>query len=510
MKKNVSDIYSITALHYLNAGQEGLCHFNFLLNAIISNVNNAKLEELNLVHGLILFKGHNKPKTSDRSYRTISSCPFLAKAADLYLRDLFHTHWDRCQADTQYQGEGSNHDLAALLVTEVVQFSLNVSKKPVFLLSLDAQSAFDRCLRQVLTTQLYKAGVTGSAITFITNRLANRATIYQWEDNMMGPTSDDTGFEQGGINSSDFYKLYNNEQLITSQMSRLGVNINSGVISAIGQADDVVLVANTIDDLNLLVTITKTYCKKYRVTLVPSKTKLLVYANPEHKHQVDIAQLLNPINIDDVAVKFSNEAEHVGIVRNISGNLPNLLTRINCHKRSLGSLLTAGLAHSHRGNPAASLRVHKLYASPVLFSGLASLVLTKSEVGVIDSHFLKTLQRIQRLHDKTPRAVVLFLAGSLPGEAVLHIKQLTLFSMICRLPQDPLNHHAYYVLSCLPKAANSWFHHIQNICLRYSLPHPLKLHQYPLSRSKFKTLVKKNVTEYWENLLRTETLEYHL
>ena len=46
MKKNVNDIYSITALNYKNAGSEGLAHFNFLLNAIISDVNNATLEEL--------------------------------------------------------------------------------------------------------------------------------------------------------------------------------------------------------------------------------------------------------------------------------------------------------------------------------------------------------------------------------------------------------------------------------------------------------------------------------
>ena len=114
MKRNVTDIFSITALHYLNAGREGLVHFNFLLNAIVSNVNNATLEELNLVLGLILYKGHNKEKTSDRAYRTISTCPFMAKATDLYLRDLYQHHWDSCQTDTQYQGNGSNHELAAL------------------------------------------------------------------------------------------------------------------------------------------------------------------------------------------------------------------------------------------------------------------------------------------------------------------------------------------------------------------------------------------------------------
>ena len=141
IKKNVCDIFSITALHYLNAGDEGLIHFNFLLNGIIEDVNNASLDELNLALGLILFKGHGKEKTSDRSYRTISSCPFTAKSLDLYLHDLFHERWDLLQAETQYQGTGSNHELAALLVTEVIQHSLHVSNQPVFMLTVDAQSA---------------------------------------------------------------------------------------------------------------------------------------------------------------------------------------------------------------------------------------------------------------------------------------------------------------------------------------------------------------------------------
>ena len=133
LKQNVSDYYSVTALHYNNAGQEGLKHFNHLLNAIIADVNNANIKEINVAHGNILFKGHGKDKTSHRSYRTISTCPFLAKSIDLYLRDLYHDCWDSSQASTQYQGTGSSHELASLLVTEVLQHSLHVSNKPVYM-----------------------------------------------------------------------------------------------------------------------------------------------------------------------------------------------------------------------------------------------------------------------------------------------------------------------------------------------------------------------------------------
>ena len=95
------------------------------------------------------------------------------------------------------------------------------------------------------------------ALLLIDNRLASRSTVYEWNKELLGPAQDKTGFEQGGINSSEFYKLYNNMQLDDAQLSGLGVDLGSIVISAIGQADDVILCSNNIDCLRLLVTLTE-------------------------------------------------------------------------------------------------------------------------------------------------------------------------------------------------------------------------------------------------------------
>ena len=271
--------------------------------------------------------------------------------------------------------------------------------------------------------------------------------------------------------------------------------------------DDVILAANTISDLHLLATLTEDYCAQYRVKLVSSKTKLLAYSRADNKPLIDHAKLINPIHIGGVPVKFSTEAEHVGIIRNVSGNMPNLLNRISAHKGVLNKILSAGLGRSHRGNPAASLRVHSMYCTPVLFSGLGSLVLTNAETKIIDAHFMNTLRDLQRLHEKTPKSVIFYLAGSLPGEAILHARQLTLYSMICHLPGDPLHAHARHALSYLPNSARSWFHQVRDICLRYSLPHPLCLLDNPLTKSSFKSLIKKNMLEYWEQVLMSEANE---
>ena len=67
IKPNVKDLYSISANHYINAGEAGLKHFHLLLSALIEDVSSLTISEINAVHACILFKGHNKDKTSDRS-----------------------------------------------------------------------------------------------------------------------------------------------------------------------------------------------------------------------------------------------------------------------------------------------------------------------------------------------------------------------------------------------------------------------------------------------------------
>ena len=504
LRKDVRDHYSITSQHYLHAGDQGLKHFNKLMNGIIADLNNAGLEELNTAHGIILFKGHGKEKTSDRSYRTISTCPLLAKATDMYIRSLYGGLWQEQEAPTQYQGTGSSHELASLLLTEVIQYSLFVSREPLYLLALDAQSAFDRCLRQVLVSELYKASIPPSAIFLIDKRLSSRHTVYEWEGEVMGPAKDKTGFEQGGVNSSDYYKLYNNEQLKSAQGSKLGVNIGSGVISAIGQADDVILAAPSLYNLQLLVKLTEQYCDKYRVKLEPSKTKLVAFCPPKLKFMVDHAFNSQKIEINNYHVKQVSEVEHVGVLRNTDGNLSQILNRVAMHKKSLHALLPTGVARRNRGNPAVSVKLSLLYGAPVLLSGVASLVLSQKELSILDGHYLKSVQGLLRLHERTPRSVVYFLAGTLPVRALLHQRILSLFSMVCHLQGDPLNDHARHTLLFSTLSSKSWFLQVKDICALYGLPHPLQLLDSPLKKELFKRLVKKSIVRYWEDLLAAE------
>ena len=498
IRKNVNDFYSITAQHYLNAGDEGRDHFCFILNGIITNINLAGLPELNTIYACILYKGHGKDRTSERSYRTISTCPLVAKGLDLYVRDLCLNDWNAHQAPTQFQGPGMSHELAALLLTETLQHSLNVSKLPVFALFLDAKSAFDRVLKDVLVRNMFLAGTEDQRLIYLDRRLGNRHTYCEFDKHLMGPIKDLRGLEQGGVSSSDQYKLYNNEQASLAQLSRLGVTVRNQTISCITLADDGVLLSNSIRNLHHLLFLTIQYCKKYRVELVPDKTKLLVFARNNDTEQVLYPKLISSISINAELIGFSEEAEHLGIIRSSSStNMANILSRLSSYKKQLHSLLPAGLAVHHHTNPAARLRTERLYAVPVLLSGLGALVLSKPELNAVYDCHKNTLSRLMRLHDKTPDCAVFFLAGTLPAVALLHLRQLSLLNIICHLEGNILNALAREILVVARPSTKSWFQDLRNLCVQYGLPHPLQLLENPPPKKEFKKLCKQKVSEYW-------------
>ena len=510
IRPGVSDFFSITAAHYINGGVLTIKHFQFLINTIIDAIELAATDELNKIHAIILHKGHKKDKTLASSYRTISSCPFLAKALDIYLGDLSKDDWSLCQASSQFQGSGMSHELASLLLTISIQDSISCSK-PLFILLLDAKSAFDLVIREILVRRLFLDTTPDQRIRYWDLRLANRTTFCQWGNDTMGPIKDQLGVEQGGPNGSEFYKIYNNEQLTVAQESGLGILVSGGAsipsgipVAAVGQADDTALLSHDLHQLQCLLDLSVQYCEKHQVQLSAGKTKLLVFSNQDSDY-IHYWKMISPLRIGDTTIEFTTAAEHVGVIRAVTSNFPHVHQRILCHKRALAKILSMGMSRRHRANPIAALRAESIFASPILFSGMASLLLTQAEITTIAQHVKETTERLLKLHPKTPEPVVFFLAGRLPGEALLHIKQLTLFGMICRLPGNILNNIAHHLLTYSSQGKRHWFAAIRTLCHKYNLPHPMKLLQEPPTKGVFKNIIKNNVTDFWQESLRNHS-----
>ena len=152
----------------------------------------------------------------------------------------------------------------------------------------------------------------------------------------------------------------------------------------------------------------------------------------------------------------------------------------------------------------AVLRAHQIYCLPVLFSGTAALVLKASEVELIDQYLKNTLVNLQKLSPRTPPCVTYFLGGHMPATALLHIRQLTLFGMVCNQKNSVLYKIFEYQMHTARLSNGSWVMRIRELCIQYSLPSPMSLLLEPLPKTHYKSLVKSSVLSYWLAKLRAK------
>ena len=148
----------------------------------------------------------------------------------------------------------------------------------------------------------------------------------------------------------------------------------------------------------------------------------------------------------------------------------NPQAKLAAHKRKLGVVLYSGVAGGHHGNPAASLRVEKVYGLPVLMSCLGAFVQNKSEKDIINQHYKSTLDNLMRHYQGTRAS----LSGSLSGYAFLHFRHrhencalwfLKLLQLRQRDFRFPMNYSRWFLKrACL----DCEYLHLHSLYLRVS------------------------------------------
>jgi hypothetical protein len=210
-------------------------------------------------------------------------------------------------------------------------------------------------------------------------------------------------------------------------------------VGSIGVADDVGLVSPDPHALQSLLNLSQSLTTSRCMINVQEKTKLLLF-HPKSDHSADYWQEVSPNMMNGAALPLSSQAEHVGVLRCTSGtNLASITARMAGHTKSLYSVISCDMARSHRGNPAAGLRVESTTASRTPGS-------PRSEVGRVKFWVKMLIPRIYFLKILTP-----FL-GSIYIATLIFTRNIIINVKIEFSLRQP-------VLTLLFQAARVWYAH---------------------------------------------------
>ena len=354
-KNKAPDIFGIMAEHVIFGG-------NMLIYIITSIFNRFAYDRSIpncLKEGLLtpVFKKKGL-KTDAKNYRGITVLPVFEKIFELLLKErllvIIHSKINKLQRGFTVKVAPL---YAALLLQEIILNAL-FQNKPIYIGLLDAKSAFDVVRLTSLYRKLYLNGVDGPLWNLIYQLSTYATTTVKWNNMLSDPFSVCQGVRQGGILSTELYKIYINDVLNQLEESGLGAHIGAINCGAPTCADDLALLSEDPIKLQTMISTVENYSRVEGYKLQP--TKSIILRNEKNPRKLDHFQ------IDSKIMPESDKSVHLGIIchkehrKTISTNIQENIKKA---RRTMYSLMGAGLHGINGLTPTAALHIYNTYMS---------------------------------------------------------------------------------------------------------------------------------------------------
>ena len=154
---------------------------------------------------------------------------------------------------------------------------LNSSKK-LYCAFFDFTKAFDYVVRDNLRYKLVKLGLRGKILNILKSTYSSVKSRVKFDNKLGGEFCCNLGVRQGECLSPLLFSLYLNDIEETFVNSGLeGIDIDMFKMFMLLYADDIVIFANSAEELQQSLDVLLNYCNRWKLTVNVSKTKVMVF-----------------------------------------------------------------------------------------------------------------------------------------------------------------------------------------------------------------------------------------
>ena len=276
------------------------------------------------------------------------------------------------------------------------------------------------------------------------------------------------GVRQGGILSTDFYKVHNDGLLDRLTIAKNATRIGPVICVAPACADDTVVAADCPDVLHSLLDIGLDYSKMEKYILPPVKSVVIEILNKLRRSR---EKPNNSWDLDGDNMPTVDKTMHLGICR--LGDTDENAVAENAKKarRTLYSLMSAGLHGENGLDPETSLHLYHIYVLPVLLYGMEVVFPRPKFMELLFKFNKHNIKHLLSLPVTVADPAIYLLSGTLPIEAMIHHRVLTFFGNVSRLSDSSIEKRlAERQLAVKSLDSHSWFIGVKKLCIRYGLP----------------------------------------
>uniref|UniRef100_A0A8D8LPD3 Craniofacial development protein 2 n=1 Tax=Cacopsylla melanoneura TaxID=428564 RepID=A0A8D8LPD3_9HEMI len=321
-------------------------------------------------------------------FRTISLMSHVIKVV---LRVIHSRIYEKCEegiSETQFGFRSGFGTREALLTYNVLMQKCKEMNVDVYTCFIDYEKAFDRVKHEKLIEILKSKKIHDWDIRLIANLYWKQIANIKVESDLSSGVVIKRGVRQGCILSPLLFNMYS-ETIFKEALKDInsGIKINNYTINNLRYADDTVLLATNIDDLNNMVNKLSEISKEYGLNINISKTKLMI-----NSKTVNNAQL----QINNTPVELVHHYKYLGfIVNNKCDHKQEIRARIEQARAvfvKMNSLLTSlNLPLQLR------LRIVKCYVFSVLYYGMESWILKQDVMKNLEAFEMWVYRRMLRI-----------------------------------------------------------------------------------------------------------------
>ncbi len=483
-KKKAADTQGITAEHLLYAEK---IVSEPIANILSDSKQDNKFPDYLKIGRKIAIPKKGKDSSDPNNNRGISIISQICKTYETVIKQ--NNDIPKAPHPLQYGfTKGTAPELSALGVTESLA-EAKYQKIILYIIALDAQKAFDVVSHPVLFRKLITDGTPRDTIAAIMSIYSNASETVLWEGENSKPYYIKQGVRQGGILSTDLYKMYLDQLLQRLQSTDLGMKIGSTHIAATACADDLILMSPSKHAIQILLDEAVTYAKRHRYKLHPTKSVITAYKD----------QPPEDIEMYDSPIPTTEKLEHLGIKRQVNNNKPMkswIEERIALMRRTVHLLMDVGLHGENGLNPVAAVKIIETYVMPRALYGMGAVIISKEDEEKLNQAHRSLLREIQSLPRNTAKEAIYLLSGCLPVSADLDHKRLSLCGMVARMEGNPLNDIAQRQIALGFPNPHSFFTQVAAIGEKYGID----------VVDNFANPVEK---EAWKKELKTKIKSFH-
>jgi hypothetical protein len=236
-----------------SADSNGICaeHFKYGVDEIVPvivNIINKIFKDLDipekLKSGVVTpVLKPNKDKRYPENYRGITVANTLSTIVESILKERIEPKLLQIQSKLQRGFTEKSSSLnTAFIVTRAAEYCRETSDE-LYIITLDAQKAFDRLNHELLFNKLYHNGICGDLWIRLRNMYREVSVKVKWDNNLSKKVDVAQGIRQGAKLSTMLYKRYNNNILEALERSGMGAQIGNLRVVSPTCADDIAILA---------------------------------------------------------------------------------------------------------------------------------------------------------------------------------------------------------------------------------------------------------------------------